>query len=184
MRPLFLLAGLLLVAVGAVTGFAVAERTLDPEREAVTVTQTTTSAVAAPAPGLPDAVAAKVAALRRAAERGDVDGLARLTAPGFTYTLGGPVDGGAAAWWREAQRRGEAPLEALAAILELPYTLSGGIYVWPFAYDKAPAEVTPYGTRLLARVPQDGAAMGPDGYLGWRAGIRPDGSWIYLVAGD
>jgi len=30
----------------------------------------------------------------------------------------------------------------------------------------------------------DDVTVGPQGYLGWRAGILPDGSWIYFVSGD
>jgi hypothetical protein len=133
----------------------------------------------------PDAARRKRAALLQAAEAGDYDGLAELADPsGFEYTFGEEVDGGPAAFWRAAEARGEdpTPAEALAAILRMPYTLSRGIYVWPFAYDKTADELSSYERRLLEPLGSGGAFA--DGYLGWRAGIRPDGRWVFFVAGD
>ena len=178
------LAGVLLCAAGAVAGFVLAERTSNRQTSTTTRTVTQLRTVADHAVGLPSAVAQKHAEILRAAEAGDHDALARLAASNFAYTFGASVAGGPAAYWRKAEQRGERPLEALAAVLTLPYTLSGGIYVWPFAYDKSPDELTPYGENLLNEIPNGGSALGPQGYLGWRAGIRPDGSWIYFVAGD
>jgi hypothetical protein len=133
----------------------------------------------------PDAVVRKRAAILAAAQVSDYDGLAELTDPGeFEYTFGGAVSGGPAAYWRQAEEAGETPTpaKALAAILGMPYTLSRGIYVWPFAYDKTEDELTSYERRLLAPLGRGGAFA--DGYLGWRAGIRPDGRWVFFIAGD
>jgi hypothetical protein len=133
----------------------------------------------------PDVVLGKRAAMLAAADAADYDALAELTDPNeFEYTFGRPVAGGPAAFWREAEERGEdpTPADALAAVLRLPYTLSRGIYVWPFAYDKTEGELTSYERSLLARL-GPGGAFG-DGYVGWRAGIRPDGRWVFFVAGD
>ena len=133
----------------------------------------------------PDAVVRKRAAMLSAAEAGDYDALAALADPtAFEYTFGSEVQGGPAAYWREAEAGGEdpTPAKALSGILRLPYTLSRGIYVWPFAYDKTQDELTSYERRLLAPLGQGGAFS--DGYLGWRAGIRPDGRWVFFVAGD
>lgn len=41
-----------------------------------------------------------------------------------------------------------------------------------------------YEAALLKKIAPEGARVGPEGYLGWRAGILPDGRWIYFVAGD
>jgi hypothetical protein len=174
------LAGLLLVVFGGVAGFVLVNRTGDPETTTRTVTRTVTEEDV----GLPTAVEQRRAEILRAAEAGDHDALARLTPSRFTYTFGAPVADGPAAYWRQAEQRGERPLEALAAVLKLPYTLSRGIYVWPFAYDKSPDELTRYEENLLRSIPGGAPTLGPQGYLGWRAGIRPDGSWIYFVAGD
>ena len=142
---------------------------------------TRTEAVAG---GLPAEVEAKRAAILAAAETGDPDAVAALASDSFSYTFGGPVQGGPAEYWRQLEANGEQPLEALAALLQLPYTLSRGIYYWPFAYDKTEDELTEYEAELLKRMPPGSATIGPDGYLGWRAGIQPDGEWIFFVAGD
>jgi hypothetical protein len=133
----------------------------------------------------PDAVLRKRAAMLASAQAGDYDALAQLADPNqFEYTFGGPVEGGPAAYWRQAEARGEdpTPAEALAAVLRMPYTVSRGLYVWPFAYDKTEDELTAYERKLLARLGKGGAFA--DGYLGWRAGIDPDGRWLFFVAGD
>jgi hypothetical protein len=174
------LMGVLLVALGGAGGFVLADRTRDDETRTVTETRT----VAAADVGVPAAVESKRAEILRAAEAKDYEGLARLAAPTFRYTFGGPVSGGPAAYWRKAEQQGQSPLEALSAVLKLPYTFSRGLYVWPFAYDKTTDEITQYEATLLKKIPPDGATVGPEGYLDWRAGILPDGSWIYFVSGD
>jgi hypothetical protein len=133
----------------------------------------------------PDVVLRRRAAILAAAQARDYDALAELSDPQqFEYTFGGEVEGGPAAYWRQAEARGEdpTPAEALALILRMPYTLSRGVYVWPFAYDKTEDELTAYERKLLARLGRGGAFA--DGYLGWRAGIDPDGRWVFFLAGD
>jgi len=181
-RGASMLIAVALLAVGGLVGFVVADRT--GGENAATVTRSQTHTVTAAAVGLPDAVESKRLRILRAAEARDFAGLAALADPTLKYTFGSPVPGGPAAFWREADAKGERPLEALAAILRLPYTLSRGLYVWPFAYDKTEDEITAHEAALLKRIPPDGARLGPEGYLGWRAGIQPDGRWIYFVAGD
>ena len=75
----------------------------------------------------------------------------------------------------------ERPLENLAEVLRMPYTLSRGIYVWPFAYDIAERdEITAHERELLEPLgPLDTLFVEGTGYLGWRAGIEPDGSWVF-----
>jgi hypothetical protein len=102
----------------------------------------------------------------------------------FRYSFGPNVPGGAVAYWKSLEQKGQKPLETLATILTLPYTLSRGIYVWPFAYDKTPDEITSYEQQLLDRIPSGAKTVTSSGYLGWRAGIRPDGRWVFYVAGD
>jgi hypothetical protein len=175
----------LLVALGVAAGFIVADRTRAAETMTVTVTRTETrTVVAGKAAGIPPAVESKRAALLGAAQAKDYQALAKLADPTFKYTFGSPFSGGPAAYWRQAEQQGQQPLEALAAILELPYTLSRGMYVWPFAYDKTADEITQYEAQLLKRIPPGDVTVGSAGYLGWRAGILPDGSWIYFVSGD
>ncbi|MEX2211671.1 MAG: hypothetical protein WD689_07925 [Gaiellaceae bacterium] len=135
--------------------------------------------------GVPEAVEAKRQAILEAARTGDEDAVAALAADPFSYSFGGAVAGGPAAYWRGLEANGEQPLEALAAILEMPYTLSTGYYVWPFAYDKTIDQITDYERELLSALPPDAAAFIPEGgYLGWRVGIEPDGDWVFFVSGD
>jgi hypothetical protein len=133
------------------------------------------------ASALPEAVEEKRAAILAAAQSGDYDAVAGLAADEFSYTFGGPFPGGPAAFWRQEAESGQDPLEALAAILQLPYTLASGTYVWPFAYDKTADTITDYERELLE--PLEFTFAG-EGYLGWRAGITPDGRWTFFVAGD
>jgi hypothetical protein len=156
--------------------------------ETVTVTTTVEEAPSgATVSGLPSEVEETRAALLEAARAGDYDAVAALGAPGFRYTFGSPVEGGPAAYWRELERTGDArPLERLAAILELPPVLSRGYYVWPWAYAVADADdLSQHERTLLAPLGGLDTLFAPGtGYLGWRTGIAPDGSWTYFVAGD
>jgi hypothetical protein len=130
-----------------VAGVVLADRTLDPENTTVTRTVSESRRDATTSFG--------------AAEAGDHDRLARLAASNFTYTLSAPVARGPAPYWRQAEQRGQQPLEALAAVLKLPYTLSRGIYVWPFAYDKSPDEITRYEKSLLRAIPARAPTLTP-----------------------
>jgi hypothetical protein len=154
------------------------------ETETETVTQTETAAAPQPA-GLPPAVAETHAGLLEAAESGDYEALRPLLpASGFSYTFGSEVQGGPIAFWQQLETEtGERPIETLARILRLPYTLSGGRYIWPFAYDKQQEELTAYERELLGDLANSYSGAGT-GYLGWRAGIEPDGTWRFFIAGD
>ena len=147
-----------------------------------------TIAFFSPAPvavsGLPEPVAQTHAALLAAAEAHDEQALEALIEPNeFRYTFGENVPGGALAFWRSAQEQtGTDPIATLARVLRLPYVLSQGVFVWPFAYDKEPGELSEYELSLLGDLmPEDVTEVG---YLGWRAGIRPDGRWVFFIAGD
>ena len=86
--------------------------------------------------------------------------------------------------WQGRPIRSDLPLRDV-----LPYTEAQDIYVSPWAYDLDPAELTRREREILAAA---GAAtldqlnqMAEFGhYLGWRVGIRSDGTWIFFVAGD
>jgi hypothetical protein len=134
--------------------------------------------------GLPDPVAETHAALLAAAEAHDEQALEALIDPNeFRYTFGENVPGGPLAYWRSIEEQtGTDPLDPLARVLRLPYVLSQGLFVWPFAYDKEPGEMTEYERSLLGDLLPEGESE--VGYLGWRAGIRPDGRWIFFIAGD
>jgi hypothetical protein len=152
--------------------------------ETVETSATTADSEAAPG-GLPAVVESKRLAILAAAESADYDAVAGLADPNeFRYTFGNSVAGGPAEYWRQvASDTPDRPLETLAAILKLPYTLYRGIYTWPFAFDKTPEELTDYERGLLEPLGRAGVFVG-ESYFGWRAGIRPDGRWISFIAGD
>jgi hypothetical protein len=160
------------------------------ETRVVTVRETVTAAAPpAPQPGLPQAVAEKREAISRAAKANDYEAIEALLDPDeFEYTFGNPVEGGPTAYWRRLERtEDERPLETLHAILELPYTTERGIYVWPFAFDRDLSKLSPAERAMLLTfmTPSELREMQRlAGYIGWRAGIRPDGRWVYFVAGD
>jgi hypothetical protein len=138
--------------------------------------------------GLPAAVEETRVRLLAAAEAGDYEALRELVPDsGFEYTFGDPIEGGPVAYWQELERTtDERPLEALAAILKLPYALTRGFYYWPWVHAVASAQdLSPHERELLSRVgaPSELFPEG-SGYFGWRVGIAPDGTWVFFVAGD
>jgi hypothetical protein len=178
-RLLLALAGALLL--GGCGGTETVTVTVsETETETLTATETTTEPVAV---GLPRPVGETHAALLAAAEAGDYEALRPLLPDDFSYTFGLPDEGGPIAYWQELEEAGEeSPIEILGRILELPYTLSAGTYVWPFAFDKQEDELTRHERRLLGDLAVYSGAG--SGYLGWRAGIEPDGTWRFFIAGD
>jgi hypothetical protein len=141
-------------------------------------------------PELPDAVERTRIAIAKAAAGRDYRALAGLVpqSGGFEYTFGGAVRGGPASYWRRLEATtDEAPLESLVSILSLPYSRVRGLYVWPFAFDRDPRRLTDEELELVATfaTPQELRAWRELGtYFGWRAGIEPDGDWVFYVAGD
>jgi hypothetical protein len=140
-------------------------------------------------PELPPAVERKRIAVARAAAARDYGALARLIpADGFEYTFGGPLPGGPTAYWRRLAASAEQdPLDTLVAVLALPYTQVRGIYVWPFAFDRDPAQLSEEELELLSAFATPREIQGWrefGGYIGYRAGIEPDGDWVFYVAGD
>ena len=169
------------LAVGGVVGWLVARETVSAE----TVTETTTAAVRTQ--GLPAAVEETRAALLAAAESGDYEELRPLVPASLRYTFGSPVEGGAIAFWEDLERTTDTrPLATLAEVLRMPYVLSRGLYVWPWAYTIETADdLSAHERELLAPLGPVATLFPPgSGYLGWRAGIEPDGDWAFFVAGD
>ena len=179
-RLLLALAGALaLVGCGGTETVTVTVSETETETETVTATETTTEPVAI---GLPEPVAETHAALLAAAESGDYEALRPLIPDEFSYTFGAPEEDDPIAYWQGLEEAGEeSPIEILAQILELPYTLSAGTYVWPFAYDKQEDELTRHERRLLGDLAVYSGAG--SGYLCWRAGIVPVGTWRLFIAG-
>jgi hypothetical protein len=153
------------------------------ETETVTETDSVTQTVETSV-GLPDAVAQTHAELLAAARSGDYEALRPLIPDGeFSYTFGLPAEDGPIAYWQQVDETSdERTIDVLARILELPYTLSHGTYVWPFAYDKQEGDLSAHERELLGDLAGD--FQPESGYLGWRAGIEPNGRWSFFIAGD
>ena len=154
--------------------------------ETVTVTSTVTQTVTETAPpgdatALPDEVEATRRGLLEAAQSGDVEALEPFVTDRLSYTFGEPVEGGAIEYFRQLEAQGEDPLGTLAKLLQLPYTLAQGNYVWPWVYTVQASDLTDYEKQLLGEFADDFADQT---YLGYRVGIAPDGTWIFFVAGD
>jgi hypothetical protein len=140
-------------------------------------------------PELPDPVERTRVAIAKAAAARNYGALERLIPEdGFEYTFGGPVPGGPTAYWRRLEATtDEAPLDTLVAILALPYTMVRGIYVWPFAFDRDPKQLTEEELELLSTFATPREIQGWrefGGYIDWRAGIERNGDWVFFVAGD
>lgn len=187
-RRLLVVAALVLAVAGGAAGWFLGDTVQGTETETITTTATTTETATAAAPGLPPAVEETRAALLAAAESGDYEALRPLLpTTGFEYTFGGAIPGGPIAYWKRLEQdTDERPLETLTTLLRMPYTLSRGYYVWPFAYDVASADdLSAHERELLA--PLGGLNtlfVEGTGYLGWRTGIDPNGVWTFFVAGD
>ena len=142
---------------------------------------------------LPQAVSNMRMAIIEAARACDYDKLAELALAGdgaFTYSFGG--GGRPAAFWREAEAAGEAPLRLLVELLDGPSATRevGGTtqYLWPAAYAFERWQDVPvsaredlrrmYGDEDLRRFEQFGS------YVGHRVGITESGDWIFFVGGD
>ena len=137
---------------------------------------------------LPGPVAEKHEAIVDAAHALDYEELETLLDPKtFTYSFG--ASGDPIGYWRQLEEQGEVPIlgDHLPVVLAMPWAKQGPLYVWPSAHAKKPAQWTEedrkaleqlYTEEEIRRFEQAGS------YLGWRAGIRKDGTWLFFVAGD
>ena len=137
---------------------------------------------------LPAAVAAKRDAIISAARAFDYDRLETLLDPAhFSYSFG--ESGDPVGYWRRLEKEGEVPIlgDYLPVILSAPFARRGDIYVWPSAYAKKPPEWTAEDRRWLRNFYTEKEIRGFEragDYLGWRVGIRQDGTWLFFVSGD
>lgn len=141
-----------------------------------------------PKSALPEPVAQKRDAIDAAAKRLDYAALGRLLDPKtFSYSFG--ETGDPIEYWRRLEREGEVPVlgDYLPTVLAAPVGRRANIYVWPAVHAKKPSRWTAadrrwlrslYTAREVRAFEQAGA------YLGWRAGIRRDGKWLFFIAGD
>lgn len=148
----------------------------------------TTSGPSSSPDELPPAVAEKRDAIAAAARAFDYDRLETLLdRKTFSYSFG--ASGDPVGYWRRLEEEGEVPIlgDYLPVILGAPHAKRGNLYVWPSAYGKSPSTWTAEDRRWLTNLytEQEIRAFERAGdYLGWRAGIRNDGKWLFFVAGD
>jgi hypothetical protein len=137
---------------------------------------------------LPDTVEKKRQAIASAAQALDFDHLRTLLDPKtFSYSFGEMGD--PVGYWRRLEGKAEVPVlgDILPTVLSGPSATQGDIYVWPSVHGKPPAKWTPEERRWLRnlyskREIRSFERLGH--YLGWRAGIRDDGTWLYFISGD
>ncbi len=135
-----------------------------------------------PQPGLPEAVAATRAAVVRAAVACDYAALDSLAADGFTYSFGNGASPGE--FWRDAEAEDGQPLRYLVQTLALPwFRPDSSLYIWPSVFTDEPTEED-WAVLEGIYSADEIAAYREIGFIGWRAGITPDGEWSFFVAGD
>lgn len=138
--------------------------------------------------GLPLPVAEMREDIYRAAVKHDYGMLRSLLDPEtFSYSFG--ENGDPIGYWRE-QEAGHLPLvgDILPGVLHTRFAERDGIYMWPSAAAKEPAVWTDEdrdAIRAAGYTDEDIRSFEQfGGYLGWRAGIRADGTWLFFISGD
>jgi hypothetical protein len=138
---------------------------------------------------LPAAVAETRDAILAAARARDYDGLEALLDPAtFSYSFG--EDGDPIGYWRNLEKEGHVPVlgDILPIVLGTPFAKQDDIYVWPSAAAKEAPDWTEDDLESMRALYTDEEIESMretlGGYLGWRVGIREDGTWLYFVAGD
>ena len=138
--------------------------------------------------GLPAPVAEKREAIVAAAKSFDYDRLETLLDPkNFSYSFG--ASGDPVAYWRRLEEKSHVPIlgDHLPVVFASPHALRGDVYVWPSVHGEPPSEWTAEERRWLrSRYSKEEITQFEEagGYLGYRAGIRKDGTWLFFVAGD
>jgi hypothetical protein len=141
-----------------------------------------------PANALPAAVSDTQVSLLNAASARDFDTLEALIDPThFAYNFSDGSD--PVPEWR----RDPTPLDALATILEMPFTTTestplGTIYVWPSLVDADLTNLTQDERAMLGKLgitDKDVKDMldAFGGYVGPRTGIAEDGTWVFFTTG-
>jgi hypothetical protein len=137
---------------------------------------------------LPAAVERTRDAILAAAHARDYEGLESLLDPEtFSYSYG--ESGDPTGYWRELEEDGHVPIlgDFLPLILSMRFAEVDDMYVWPAAHANDPANWTEEDIADIAMLyPQEDIESFEQagGYLGYRVGIREDGTWIFFVAGD
>ncbi|MGI9386706.1 MAG: hypothetical protein ACR2OX_04690 [Methyloligellaceae bacterium] len=144
---------------------------------------------------LPERVRAMRDAILEAARTGDIEEMRPVLESNElmpTVSFGGASD--PIAYWKESSgdKKGREILAILVEILEMPFVrLSKGtsneMFVWPYLAEIDLEKLTPEQEVDLYRLvkPVEVKAMQEfGGYIWYRLGIGPDGTWHFFVAGD
>ena len=137
---------------------------------------------------LPTPVAEKREAIVAAAKSLDYDRLESLLDPkSFSYSFG--ESGDPVGYWRRLEKEGHVPIlgDYLPVVFSSPHALRGDVYVWPSAHGDPPSEWSAAERRWLRNLYSKQEIKQFEkagGYLGYRAGIRKDGTWLFFIAGD
>jgi hypothetical protein len=105
----------------------------------------------------------------------------------FSYSFG--ETGDPIRYWRRLEQEAEVPVlgDRLPTVLSGPWATQGDIYVWPSVHGKPPSGWRPEERRWLRNLYTEREIRSFERaghYLGWRAGIRKDGTWLYFIEGD
>jgi len=144
---------------------------------------------------LPEQVRKMHGAILEAARSGDIETLTPVLETNElkpTVSFGGSED--AITFWKRTSGdgKGRQILAILSEILELPFAhVNAGkdeeMYVWPYLAELNLDKLAPAQLVDLYRLvtPEEVKAMKEfGGYIHYRLGIGPDGTWHYFVAGD
>ena len=137
---------------------------------------------------LPAAVTQTRDAIVDAAKSFDYDGLAALLDPAtFSYSFG--ESGDPIGYWQKLESEAHVPIfgDIIPLVLSTRPARMDDVYVWPAAAAKDPATWTEddlADLRLFNADEDISSFEQAGGYLGYRAGIREDGTWLFFVAGD
>ena len=152
-------------------------------------------AIQASLDALPERVRAMRDAILEAARTGDIEEMRPVLESNElmpNVSFGGAKD--PIAYWKESSgdKKGREILAILVEILEMPFVrlakgTSNEMYVWPYLAELDLEKLTPEQEVDLYRLvkPVELKSMREfGGYIWYRLGIGPDGTWHFFVAGD
>jgi hypothetical protein len=135
-------------------------------------------------PGLPAPVAETRRAIAEVAAACDYEVLEALALSDGTFTYSFGEGEGPAAFWRDAEGRGEEPLALLVLLLDLPHVKEDRFYTWPSAAGARATDEAWESLKAVFTEEEIDQWRRFGAYLGYRVGITAGGDWAFYVAGD